>query len=289
MSKRTLWSIATVAIAMIAVPAWATGASAAGAVNISSCQTLSIPNTVYKLTADISDLSCGDCLVVGANRITIDLQDHSIVKEGGCQFLFSAIADEFTPYDQVVVKNGSVSHYGVGVLLAASTRVSVIGVTSSGNEGNGITTGSNSLVKGSTTEQNGLNGIQVGDRSQVQGCTSRFNGFVGGGEGGGIRAAFNCLITQNTASNNVGEGIRTQGNCTVSYNIANDNGDDGITAGGDDGGSGNLVTHNIATGNGDIDYDVRCPSTVTFNTSGLGFPASYEFVGTGVCHTSNNQ
>ena len=55
MNKRTVRSIVAVAIAMIAVPAWVTGASAAGTVNIAACQALSIPNTVYKLTADISD------------------------------------------------------------------------------------------------------------------------------------------------------------------------------------------------------------------------------------------
>jgi hypothetical protein len=69
-----------------------TGASA-GAVNISSCQTLSTP-TVYKLTTDISDSGCGDCLVVGANKVTINLQGHSIVRTGACARFDSAILDD---------------------------------------------------------------------------------------------------------------------------------------------------------------------------------------------------
>ena len=284
MATRTVRRLTTVTLALAAALTWAPAAHAAGAVNIDSCQTLSIPNTVYKLTARLR--SCGDCLVVGANRITIDMQGNSI--DSSCEGGDAGITDHGVSYDQVVVKNGSVTKYFVGVSLLASTRASVIGVTSNGNFGNGIETGSNSLVKGATTEGNGLHGIQVGDRSQVQGSSSRGNGRFSGGEGSGIRAPFNCLITQNTVDFNFAEGIGTQGNCTVSYNTATFNGGHGISAGGDDGGSGNLVTHNIARFNGDIDYNVQCPSTVTFNTSSSGFPGSYNFVGTG-CHVSNNQ
>jgi hypothetical protein len=283
---RTVQRLTTMTLALAAALTCVSAAHAAGAVNIDSCQTLSIPNTVYKLTTRLTNCET-DCLVVGANKITIDMQGNSI--DSQCEGGGTGITDQGVSYDQVVVKNGSVTKYAVGVSLLASTRASVIGVASSGNFGNGIETGSNSLVKGAMTEGNGLHGIQVGDRSQVQGSTSRGNGRFSGGEGSGIRAPFHCLITQNTVEFNFAEGIRTQGNCTVSYNTATFNGTHGISVGGDDGGSGNLVTHNSASNNGgDIDYNVQCPSTVTFNTSDAGFPSSYNFVGTG-CHVSNNQ
>ena len=59
----------------------ASRADADGAVNINTCQTLSTPNTVYKIIADLT--SCGFCLIVAADRITIDLQGHSITSSCG--------------------------------------------------------------------------------------------------------------------------------------------------------------------------------------------------------------
>jgi hypothetical protein len=41
-------------VALVAALTWASVASAVGAVNISSCQTLSTPNTVYKLTTNLT-------------------------------------------------------------------------------------------------------------------------------------------------------------------------------------------------------------------------------------------
>jgi hypothetical protein len=38
-----------------------------------------------------------------------------------------------------------------------------------------------------------------------------------------------------------------------------------------------------------IDYQLPCPADVTFNTSTLGFPASYEFNGAPPCHTASNE
>jgi hypothetical protein len=84
----------------------------------------------------------------------------------------------------------------------------------------------------------------------------------------------------------------------VSYNTASNN-SVGISALG----SGHLVTHNVALNNNsnvgclgvspsclvalNVDFEIDCPSTVTYNDSTNGFPASYVLNGTG-CHTANN-
>ena len=82
-------------------------------------------------------------------------------------------------------------------------------------------------------------------------------------------------------------GIITDGDkCTISYNTANENGERGIDAGHSFGGTGNLVTHNVAKDNGVADYGVNCPSDVTFNVSTFGI-GSYQLSGSG-CHTANN-
>jgi parallel beta-helix repeat protein len=175
-----------------------------------------------------------------------------------------------------------VSNFNFGVDLSFSTNSQVLSVTASDNFF-GIFVGSRGLVKSSSATNNVV-GILVLDHGQVEQCVASDN------VGSGIVASDHCLITKNTANNNGEEGIAVIGGfCTVTFNTANDNADDGIDVGGDDrGGSGNLVSHNTAKGNGDTDYDVQCPSTVTFNTSGSGFPASYFFNGPGVCQALNN-
>ena len=114
MHKRNVRRIAAVTVTLVAALTWASVASAAGAVNISSCQTLSTSNTVYKLTTNLT--RCGDCLVVANNRITIDLQGHSII--GQCKNS-AGVTDDGIARDLTVVTNGSIASFAVGVLLAS--------------------------------------------------------------------------------------------------------------------------------------------------------------------------
>jgi hypothetical protein len=255
--------------------AWTTDASADGAVNIATCQTLSIPNTVYKLTTDLDSCS-GSCLIVAADRITIDMQGHSIK---GCQSqVGAAMFDQDSPRDVIVVKNGSVSGFRSGVDLFASTRVTVLGVTAANNLV-GIAAGVQALVKSSEAFFNDV-GIRVSGRGQVQQCNAQFNNIFGIHAVGG-----NCLITMNTANANLQHGIVASGDrCTVSYNTARENLFVGIAVGG---GAPHLITRNVALDNA-IDYGIVCPSDVTYNESTNGFPASYERVGTGR-HFVDNQ
>ena len=146
-----------------------------------------------KLTADLA--SCGDCLVVASNRITIDLQGHSIT--GDCESS-AGVTDGGIARDWTVVKNGSISSFTVGVLLASSRRNQVQNIQVMTNV-IGIWAGTDSLVKSCSATSNSVfqdedgYGIIVGDRSQVEGCDASFNGRVG------ILAGNHCLITRNTA------------------------------------------------------------------------------------------
>ena len=81
MPTQSLRVVVVLAVALVTALAGADRASAAGAVFIDACQTLSDANTTYKLTTDLT--SCGDCLVVANNKITIDLQGHSITSTCG--------------------------------------------------------------------------------------------------------------------------------------------------------------------------------------------------------------
>ena len=266
---------ALLAITLLAALAFANRAGAAGAVDISTCQTLSGFATVYRLTTDLS--SCGPCLIVANNRITIDLQGHSITRtqDTSCGPGQAAITDQGVSRDLIVVRNGTVSGYDLGVDLERSTRASVLGVkanvlgtTAAGSVG--ITVGPLGLVKGSeassTLARNDAVGIRiVGSRGQVQQNNVHNNGHIG------IQAigADNCLITANiVSSNGTGIVVANTNKCTISFNTANDNERFGIVAGSGFG-TGHLVTGNVALNNNVVLSDgnhslVECP-TVTNN------------------------
>jgi parallel beta-helix repeat protein len=189
-------------------------------------------------------------------------------------------APQDNTFDVITVKNGSVSGFSIGVDLLHSTRGSVLGVTATNNL-DGIRIGVQGLVKSSEASGSFTGIFLRGRGGQVQQCNLHDNGV-----GIDAVAAENCLITMNTAnSNNVGIGLRFGSNkCTVSYNTASKNGRIGISLAEV---VGALVTRNVALDNPEIDYQISCPSTVTYNDSTKGFPDSYDLNGTG-CHTANN-
>jgi parallel beta-helix repeat protein len=249
-------------------------------VNVDSCRTLDIPNTVYRLTKGLSS-GAGDCLVVAANKITIDMQGKTISGSGN----FGITDDSQAPNDSIVIKNGSISGYAAGILLSSS-RVSVLAVTATGNSVGIALSGALSLVKSSDASSNDTVGIVTdGDRAQVQQSTANNNGVAGIDVGSG---AANCLVTMNTANGNGLNGISLFGDraCTVSYNTTNDNGQLGVFVKNAPSKT-LLITHNTAVNNTDDDFRIVCPSTVTFNTSTHGFPTSYEIFGSGCQFVGN--
>ena len=206
---------------------WAGGASAA--VSIAACGILNTFGQTYNATADLK--ACGgDFLVVANNRITIDLQGHSIIQD--CPTPFGAgVTDGGIARDLTVVKNGAITGFVFGIELDSSTRNEVRNVTTASNTLDGIFVGDRSLVKDCASVDNGLDAILGGDgvrgkeRVQVQNCEASGNGA------NGIHVGNRCLVTANTAEENLEDGIATGGSCTVSRNTASDNDDDGIDVG----------------------------------------------------------
>jgi hypothetical protein len=84
MPTQCLRVVVVLAIALVTALAGAHLASAAGVVFISACQTLTDANTTYKLTTNLTTTDCSTCLRVVNNKITIDLQGHSITLNSGC-------------------------------------------------------------------------------------------------------------------------------------------------------------------------------------------------------------
>ena len=147
--------------------------------------------------------------------------------------------------------------------IATGNGCTLIQCTARGNTGannsqsTGIFTGSGSTITACTADSNtstsastsGLNGsgISAGDNSKVQDCSASSN------KGDGIRAARNCIILSNTASNNGAgnsngaAGIHITGNGNrIEGNNATDNTSTGFLV---DANAGNLVIRNNARGN----------------------------------------
>ena len=252
--------------AMMASPATAV-------TNIDACQTLDKFGETYRVTQDLSICGLTDCLIVANDRITIDLQGHQIVSD--CPTPAMGITDAAIARDGIIVKNGTISFFFVGIDLAVSTRTTVRNVTASANLF-GIGVGSQSLVKDCHVHDNSLTGVTGGDRVQIHGCDASENAI-------GITGGAQCLITSNDVSSNRFLGIGAGERCTVSHNVANENG----VGGGIAVGAKSLVTSNVANINERLGISVVCPSTVTNNTATGNGSVNYEFVGDG-CHTNNN-
>jgi len=321
MSKGWLPGLTLAAFAALGTVTCVAGAGTDTA--ISSCTALGTFGATYVLAGDLT--SCGTCLVVANDRITIDLAGHTI--SGSCGG--AGVTDGGTPRHRTTVKNGAISGFEVGVSLGSSIRTLIRNLESSANSADGILAGAHSLVKGCVIEDNGENGIIIGDFGQVQDCT--IAGHVGReGSGGfgifgashllirdnivennlvgialgdfgtvvfntssgnlsnGLFAGNHSLVTGNTTNGNGNVGIATGGRSTVSNNISNGNGGDGIDVGVDGffDGTHSLVTGNTTNDNGDVGVEAWCPSTVTNNKSS-GNGSNYNFNGQG-CHTRNN-
>ena len=183
MGKRIVHRLARAAFAALLTITWVTGASAQ-VIEIDTCQTLATFGATYKLTDNI--FTCGDCLIVAANRITIDLQGFQIVQDIGC-FAGAAITDGGVARKLTTVKNGAtfsddIGSFDYGLDLRASSRSEVLVFDTIFNNIDGIAVGDRALVKDCLSVRNGRNGISGGDFVQVQVTGTFFNGLAGGGD-----------------------------------------------------------------------------------------------------------
>ena len=276
MNKRRVHHLARAAFAMLLLITWVTGASAQ-VTEIDTCQTLATFGATYKATANI--FACGDCLIVAADRITIDLQGFQIVQGIGCS-TGAAITDGGVGRKLTTIKNGAtfsddIGSFDYGLDLRASSRTEVLVFDTLSNNIDGIAVGDRALVRDCLSVLNGKNGISGGDFVQVQVTGTFSNGAAG------VRVGDRCLVTSNNAESNSGDGILTGASCTVSHNRARAN-ERGIAVEG----INSLVTLNTTNDNAGEGLVVQCPGTVTNNNSARN-GVKYVFAGPG-CFTKNN-
>jgi hypothetical protein len=247
-TKNVFRSLTLATLAALAATIWVAEASALTLV--SSCpQTLSKAGETYYLADDLS--SRGSCLIVAADRVTIDFKDHSITGDGSGV----AVGDRGVARALTTVKRGTGDSFETGIDLAASSRSAVLNMSANNNAGDGIIVGTRGMVKACMVGFNGGDGVVVGSSSQVQECLLYSNGEYG------LVAGDRSLVTRNLVQSNT-NGMIVAKFSNVTGNLAADNAGDGIHVG-----SGSQVNGNTATENTGVGIWVECPGMVTRNES----------------------
>ena len=168
-----------------------------------------------------------DGLVAGADGITIDLNGHTV--DG--RTLVTGNGVLISGFDGVVVKNGTITGFEVGVSVvfgADGTRVRDLRIS-----GDGIGTGIGAQALRTTVTGNTVFGRAVGivvggTTTTATGNTVKDNdtGILVAGSGGPV-------VSRNTALSNAGHGIQTVAEAAaITGNVANTNGGNGIDVAG---------------------------------------------------------
>jgi parallel beta-helix repeat protein len=193
-----------------------------------SCGEVITTNT--KLQADLVDCP-GDGVVIGSDNITLDLGGHTIDGLGSAAPFGSDGIDNTGGYDNVVIKNGTVTEFQQGVALVGTTGNLARNLIVSGNLGDAFFVDGFALLDSSGNQL-------VGNRAS--------------GNGGGIhlRGSNGNVIRANSATANGGVGIAltfSSQNNTVNDNALTGNGGQGIFL--LEGANGNTVARNVVAAN----------------------------------------
>jgi hypothetical protein len=165
---------------------------------ISACGTLSSPGN-YFLTNNLS--AAGDCLVIGASNVAIDLKGKTITGNGSG----SAINDGGVQHNFAIIANGKIRNFNNGILLGNSGLAIISNIDSSKNTSDGILIDRccntlNSVI----ANGNGGAGIVIfSDDSSLAKIETNGNGD------GGIFISQCCnLLVEGVANNNTGIGVQ---------------------------------------------------------------------------------
>jgi len=162
--------------------------------NINNCQTISQPGA-YIVNRNLA--APGDCLVVAADFVSIDLDGFVLSGSGagaGIAVPFGAIRRGLT------IRNGTVTGFAQGIDSANAVGTSVERVTASGNTSTGINGGDRAIVTRSHALNNGGDGIRGGRGATI-------TGNVVGDNQNGIFADSGSSVLNNISRNNRAHGV----------------------------------------------------------------------------------
>lgn len=178
---------------------------------LTTCKTITLPGS-YILTKNLT--AVGNCLVVEADNVTIDLDGYTITGDGAGVIGYG-IYDGNVAREKVTVRNGVVTNFLFGVSLDESSHVTVEHVRAIKNS-YGITTGNGAIIRDNVASGNVITGIVSGEGNLVTGNVASGNGSYG------IAVYCASNVVGNTAtSNGVGNINFLGAGCRSSLNVPN--------------------------------------------------------------------
>jgi hypothetical protein len=178
------------ALAAVILP----GAALAAPQNINTCQAISQPGA-YIVNRNLA--ASGDCLVVAADFVTIDLDGFVLTGTG----TGAGVAVGPGPARRgLTVRNGTVVGFSMGIDAANAVGTNVERVTATGNASVGINTGDRAIVTRSHALNNGGDGIRGGRGATIA-------GNVVGDNQNGIFADSGSSVLHNISRNNRAHGV----------------------------------------------------------------------------------
>lgn len=184
---------------------------ALAATNLGNCRTLDKAGS-YVVTSNIN--ASGDCFVIQADGVSIDLGGHTITGDG----TGAAVADQGIARTGIAVSNGTVTGFDDGIDIQVSLACIVENIRAIAND-DGMKVGPGSIVRNNVATGNNDEGIRTEDHSLVSHNVALSNGT-------GIVADENSTVVNNTASLNTAIGIEVDCPANVIDNTAQDNGTD---------------------------------------------------------------
>jgi hypothetical protein len=160
------------------------GAASAGPKSIGSCKTIDEPGS-YLVTKNLT--ATGDCLVVAAPNITLDIGGHVLSGAGWGKGIWVLPAGR-----GAVIRNGTLTEFGGGILAGANATVDQISVYDGANYGIYVAAGS--TVRNSMASNNVMYGLRLQCPSSAIGNVVTDNvdtNLITNGAG--------CVLSQNVA------------------------------------------------------------------------------------------
>jgi hypothetical protein len=249
MSTKRLWAAAisvALGLGLCSTPA------VAGPTVINHCQTLPASGS-YVLGKNLTAAGGRgglDCLLLGDDFITIDLNGFSITGFAG-QGTGIKFATNFGGGGRgFEIRGGTIAFFARGVDLRVlggspgQNRIERMRIQE--NSDFGVAISGSAIVKDSIFSKNGI--------CIFDGCPTRTT------NGDGLMVGQDSVVTGNASSGNAGHGIVVSGG-TIIGNTADGNGDSGLTVNG-----GSTVQNNTAAGNA-VGLAIGCPSVIVGNTA----------------------
>lgn len=198
----------------------------------------------YYLVTNLTDTLGTNGITVQANDVTIDLGGFTLAGSSGGPANRSGIFTGFATTTNLTVRNGTIRGWGfTGIRAQSAVGCQILNLNLSGNGINGVTLGTNGVIKECAANANGFYGIAAYDGSVVEACSVVDNGDLG------IAGSKNVTVRGCSVRGSGSAGILVDDNSLVVDCTANTNGQTGFYRHGIYAGPHSTVSRCVAVGN----------------------------------------